>query len=397
MGLLKGSVVKTNKPFHLLVFFTYGNSLQTWADTGLMGRELLLYKKMIEDGNHVTFLTYGDTDDYRYSSQLEGINVVPVYKYFKKSKNRWINLIKSFFIPLSSRFKKLFRSADIYKTNQMSGAWIPIVAKTVYRKPLVVRCGFEMLRSLLRDEKQTIKKGIKAFFGYLFELTAYTFADKIVISNQSDIKFVKKLFSVKKDKIKLIRNFIDTEHFSQKGSNRIGNNGRRALFIGRIERKKNIENLIRGSCAAGCMLEFVGKGGWLEDLQKIAEKISAEVNFAGVVDNRDLPNIIRNYDLYILPSFYEGNPKTLLEAMSCERVVLGTDVDGIRELIDDGVTGFLCDTDSDSIKRAINKIFETDIERLNCIARNARKFAVRECSIGKVYKQEFDVYRHIRL
>ena len=77
---------KIKRPFHLMVFFTYGNSLHTWAETGLMGRELLLYKKMIKQGHKVTFFTYGDGSDYKYTDQLKDIDVVPVYRFIKKSK-----------------------------------------------------------------------------------------------------------------------------------------------------------------------------------------------------------------------------------------------------------------------------------------------------------------------
>ena len=216
----------SEKSFHLIVFFTYGNSLKTWADTGLIGRELLLYKRMVKDGNRVSLVTYGGKEDYQYSDQLDGINVVPVYDYVEKSEHRWINLIKSVFIPFSFRFKKLFISGDIFKTNQMGAGWVPIIAGIVFRRPLVVRCGFEMLRNLLRDEKRKSIWFIKAIFGYAFEFIAYAVADKIIISNNSDINYVKKFFSVKKDKIELIRNFIDTKHFSPNNSDSIKINNR---------------------------------------------------------------------------------------------------------------------------------------------------------------------------
>ena len=357
-----------------------------------MGRELLLYKRMIKQGNAVTLLTYGNEDDYRYAAQLDGIDVVPVYNYFKKNNNRWINLLKSFLIPFNSKLRKVFKNANIYKTNQMPGAWVAIVAKVIFKKPLVVRCGYEMLRNTLRDEKRLFAWAIKAFLGYIFEYTAYTLADTIIISNLSDKRFIKKLIPVKKDKIKLIRNFIDTNHFSVKNSNRIRINRRRILFIGRIEQRKNVKNLIIGSCGAGCELDLVGAGSHQAYCEKMVRDNHCHVNFLGVVDNKLLPEIIAQYDIYIIPSYYENNPKSLLEAMACARIVLGSDVDGIKELIDDGVTGFLCDTDADSIKNALNKVFGTNQEKLKSIAENARKFVLQECSIENVYRQEFEVY-----
>ena len=73
----------------------------------------------------------------------------------------------------------------------------------------------------------------------------------------------------------------------------------------------------------------------------------------GNVLHRLLPEILNSGALVILPSHYEGYPKTVLEAMACGLPVIGTDVRGIRELIRHGVTGWLCGTDSASIRAAI--------------------------------------------
>ncbi len=338
----------------------------------------------------MTLLTYGDRADYSYNSFLGGIRVVPVYDFVKRSGNRWTNFFRSFFIPF--RLRQLLKSADVFQTNQMGSGIVPVIAGLICRRPLVVRCGFEMLRNLLRDEKRKTIWCIKAFFGYLLELIAYTAADKIIISNRSDIDFVKRVFPVNRKKIRLIRNYIDTDYFSPGESFCIKNNDRKALFIGRIESCKNIENLIIGAAAADCSLDIVGKGGLEEHYKEVAKIYGGKVNFKGLVDNQKLPGIIEKYDLYILSSFYECSPKTLLEAMACARVVLGTDVDGIRELIDDSVTGFLCNTDADSIKNAINRIFDTDPEKLNTIARNARNFVVKECGVGPALLRLFKEY-----
>ena len=378
-----------------MVFFTYGNSLRTWAETGLMGRELLLYKKMIKQGYSVTFFTYGDAGDYQYTDQLEGINVVPVYKFIKKSKNRWINLIKSFFIPFDPIVKKIFSTADIYKTNQMSGTWVPLIAGMINKKPFVVRCGYEMLRNLLRDEKNPLIRAVKAIPSYLLEFIAYVAADRIIISNRSDKNYIKKIFPIKSDRIFLIRNFIDTDRFCTTDTSSIGENDSAALFIGRIETCKNLHNLIHGAAHAGCRLDIIGKGTEEEKIKALVNNNQYNVNFLGLFDNRKLPEIIQKYDLFILPSFFECSPKTLLEAMSCGRIVLGTDVDGIKELIDTNITGYLCRTNARSIADNIQKIFSTDHTILNQIGLNARQFVIKECSVDRVFKQEMDIYSEL--
>ena len=84
----------------ILVFFTYGVSLRTWDKAGLLEIEVMLYKKLKDRYNvEVTFLTYGDENDYSYMNTTNGINIVPIYSILKKPKNKFLSLAKSFFIP----------------------------------------------------------------------------------------------------------------------------------------------------------------------------------------------------------------------------------------------------------------------------------------------------------
>lgn len=415
---------RPEKHVHLMVFMTYGNSLQTWADTGLIGRELLLYKKMVNAGNRVTLITYGDEEDLLYSQELDGISVVPIYSQLKKSDNKWVNLLRSFCIPF--RLKHILKSADIFKTNQMGGAWVAVVAALLLQRPLIVRCGFEMLRNILRDECKWPVRLLRIVSAYMLELIAYTTASTIIISNRSAQRFIQDFYPIKKSKIKLIRNFIDTDLFAPDNfqctsnsqskteastsffyerniSNKffpVGNSGlnpveqdRSILFVGRLENIKNLKNLIIASVEAKVRLEIIGKGGEQEIFKKLAEKQEGDIRFMGTVDNRQLPEIINKHAVFVLPSIYENNPKTLLEAMSCGRVVIGTDVEGIQELIIDGYNGFLCNTDAESIADTIKGVFQLDSNSLNRIARNARNLVIRECSISKVYQQETDIYK----
>jgi glycosyltransferase involved in cell wall biosynthesis len=95
-------------------------------------------------------------------------------------------------------------------------------------------------------------------------------------------------------------------------------------------------------------LDVVGDGPAGEDLRELTERLglSNRVNFLG--DTGDIPSILSKMDVFVLPSTYEAFPVSLLEAMSSGVAVLATDVDGVPELIDDGITGALvppCDVE----------------------------------------------------
>lgn len=374
---------------HVVVFFTFGVSLKLWKDTGLIERELLLYKKFIEDGHQITLLTYGDKEDYECYPKIGTIKLLPVYSFFKRPENRILRLLQSLLIPF--HFRKLFLSADVFKTNQMKGAWVPALAKLLYRKKLMVRCGYELFRNLVREKFHSIMDVFTVVFVYLLEFVVYRYADKIIISSLSNRDFVCRIFRIKADKVTLLRNFVDVDLFRPKETVKYDN---AILYIGRLLKCKNVLALLKALKNTPYRLDIVGEGEQKETMKRYALQNKIDIRFLGIIQNDELPVLINRYHLYILPSFYENNPKTLLEVMSCSGAVIGTDVEGTRELIVDGHTGLLCQTDPVSIRKAINKLLDNKKLRID-LGKNAREFILKNCSLDQMYQKELSLYNHL--
>jgi glycosyltransferase involved in cell wall biosynthesis len=86
---------------------------------------------------------------------------------------------------------------------------------------------------------------------------------------------------------------------------------------------------------------IVGDGSERPRLEKLADRLGVAscVYFAG---NRvDVPDQLLAMDVFVLPSLFEGLPLAILEAMAAGRPVVATAVDGVPEIVKDGVTGFL--------------------------------------------------------
>ncbi len=117
----------------ILITFTYGVSLEQWFTSGIIYRELELYKRISQRNVNYTLLTYGDLKDLNYAPILGETKVIPVKKYIT-SKNSHLKFLKSLILPI--RLKRQFSRIDIIKTNQMEGNLIACIAKMVFRKKL---------------------------------------------------------------------------------------------------------------------------------------------------------------------------------------------------------------------------------------------------------------------
>jgi glycosyltransferase involved in cell wall biosynthesis len=100
-----------------------------------------------------------------------------------------------------------------------------------------------------------------------------------------------------------------------------------------------------------------------------------------------LPEILNRHEIFTLPSLWEGMPKTLLEAMSCGLPVIGTKIDGTKEVITHGKNGILCDTDSNSISDTIINLMGDEALKEK-LGENARRTIVENYSLDILAKKE---------
>ena len=119
------------------------------------------------------------------------------------------------------------------------------------------------------------------------------------------------------------------------------------LSVGAISEQKNYPLLIETAAALtdGDMLDEIPRfqiAGGGADLEKLRAEVEARglgdrVRFLG--ERSDVPDLMRESDLYLNVSLYEGMPLTLLEAMASGLPIIATDVPGNRELVTDGENG----------------------------------------------------------
>lgn len=370
----------------LSLFFTRGVSLKLWVETGLFEREKLLYEEHLSKGvlKKVYWFTYGYGDtELCKKLKKEGKlhNKIYVYEMPKLFGNSKIGgLLYSFVLPFY--YNKILKKSDILKTNQIDGSWSAIFAKKIHQKPLIVRTGWTVTQ-LYANEKRS-KALIKVY--EWIEKYAYKNSDKSVVASMHNKYYLEKKYGI--TNIQVMRNFIDTDTFRDLNIERYT---QKILFVGRLNSVKNLFNLITAISKTSWQLDIYGNGEQRESLEQYAKKLRAKVSFKGIVPNVQLAEIYNRYRYFILPSRHEGMPKTLLEAMACGCICIGTDVEGINEVIEDQVTGYLAKgTDSNHIKKVLQYIELKKEDEM--IAKNGVAQIEKYYALNAIVKFEEDIF-----
>ncbi|GAH62991.1 unnamed protein product, partial [marine sediment metagenome] len=208
-------------------------------------------------------------------------------------------------------------------------------------------------------------------------------ADGIITTSQTNFEYVEKNYGPQGIHV-LIPNYVQTDVF--KPMNRVKNKGS-TCFVGRLTEQKNLDALLRALKVLPYTLTIVGSGEEEGRLKSFVNKNGMSVDFLGNMPNRQLPKILNQHELFILPSLWEGMPKTLLEAMACGMPVIGTNVKGINEVIEHGKNGILCDTDSNSIRKAIMSLMDND-DLKQKLGENARRTIVEYYNFDDLAQKE---------
>lgn len=207
-------------------------------------------------------------------------------------------------------------------------------------------------------------------------------ADAVICLSEMWKNYYSSTFKLRR--LVIINNVIEkaaiTEH--------VQNGSLKLLFLGHVTEKKGVFDLLQVLAKNRDQYKHkvkvtIGGIGEVERLEKtISEnQFNGDVNFAGWVNGGKKAELLNNCDVYVLPSYFEGLPISILEAMSYGKTVISTNVGGIPEIVKPGFNGWLFQPGD---HEALNTIIREALNNKDLL----KQYGNNSLSISKNYTPE---------
>ncbi len=217
---------------------------------------------------------------------------------------------------------------------------------------------------------------------------SYQWVDKVLTICTSNVEQLIARQGVRPDKIEVIYNGVAKSMGDNRSQLRLA--GRRRLelhdgvvgivYVGSLIARKGLDDLlaaVEGIEAERWRLFVVGSGEREADYKRVTKEkgMEARVRFLGSVDEKTIEEILCAMDVLVLPSFMEGMPYVILEAMACSLPVVSTLIDGIPEAAPDNEVGLLVEPgDVAALRGAIARLVSEESLRFDLGANARRRF-----------------------
>ncbi|HLD82311.1 MAG TPA: glycosyltransferase, partial [Patescibacteria group bacterium] len=299
---------------------------------------------------------------------------VPVYEVGKRSKLGLLTLCK-----LYRKLREI--QPDIVHTSLFGGDLWGRIAAVCARVPTIISTE-QNLHTTDRFRERFSKRLLNVFTKRV-----------IFISNAVRHDYVKHV-PISRDKMRIIPNATSLARYRHE---RLQFHGTTAqmVVIARLVPQKGHEVLLNALAMirhASWVCRMVGDGVLSQTLKERVKALGLENQVLFLGERHDVPQLLRNADISILPSIFEGQGIALLESAASGCFIIASNVDGISEVFEDGKTAHLVRPgDPEAIARSILWFMKHHEEAMS-IALSAQSMVFSKFDIAviaKQYEQEY--------
>jgi glycosyltransferase involved in cell wall biosynthesis len=314
-----------------------------------------------------------------YSKHITPFKFIPTYvtkSFFKQFVTYVTAVLKLVWVCITDRQIRILHIHHASKGSFMRKSLLVLIGK-IFGKKVILHIhggGFHNFYNRSKLLKPVIRWTLES-------------SDAVICLSEMWKKYYSSTFKLKR--LVIINNVIDapfTSHVSPLTSET--NGSLKLLFLGHVTEKKGIFDLL--NVLASGRNEFkhkvkvtIGGIGEVERLEKVisANQFNGDVSFAGWVDGTKKADLLNDCDVYVLPSYFEALPISILEAMSYGKPVISTYVGGIPEIVKPGFNGWLFKPGD---QEALNNILKEAMENKALL----RQYGNNSLSISKNYTPE---------
>ncbi len=320
--------------------------------------------------------------------------------------------IKFYYIENESDAKKNFIYKQLIKIAKLSKIIKSVKPHIVFSALFDASLFTRLVRMIYRDkfifisrEPHNHLKDLKESFSFKNILRAkllpfaFSGSDVIVTVSQGSMKEISACYGIPKTKFSVIYNSIDLNHIialAALPNNSISLQHPALISLGRLVYRKGFQNLIKAlKLLPDTHLYLIGKGDYEASLSALAAETGLynRVHFLGYLENPY--NILRQAEVFVFPSLWEGFGNVIIEAMACGVPVVATRCPhGPEEIIIDGVNGVLVPVaDGDSLASAISGLLADEAGRKRLAA--AGRSRAEDFRVEKQVKEYERLFRKI--
>ncbi len=173
------------------------------------------------------------------------------------------------------------------------------------------------------------------------------------------------------------------------------------FLVANLEKVKGVDILIKAipkiiKLVPDLSVYIAGSGDQENELKKIVKRLNVEkhVKFLGFISENEKYQYYKASKIVVIPSRWDVAPLTLYEAMASGKPVVASNIGGIPDVVDDGKTGFLFETEN--VKDLANKIIILLIDRkLREEMGKAAKEKARQYEWSKIMEKTIEIYKEV--
>ena len=349
-----------------------------------------LAKFAINEGYEVSLLT-------RVSNHGEYITSLGVKIIDWPIERKSLNIIREF-----QSIYYLVKTVRKNKPNLLFAVAIKPVFYTVLSRFFInvngIVLAFAGLGFIFRSDKK-LARMIRLIIVSIFRIFLVNSNVRLIAQNKDDINILKNCKIIKSDSLRLIRGSgVNTNYYYP---NKKLNKKPLVILPARMLWDKGVGDFVR--CAQRCFDEkidvrfaLVGEPD-LHNPERVPKKLLLEWKNSNFIEywgrQENMLEIYNMSDIVCFPSYHEGLPKALLEAACCELPIVAYDVSGSREIVRDGVNGFLIELKNENdLFLAILKLLDSPSQRKK-MGSIGRQIVIQNFADNIVCNKTIDVWK----